>query len=91
MDVVISQDGQRVVVRSRRDSVSVKSEGQAVRAKSAVIMGGVPYGGTYEVTPSEVAQTLRTASRMLAQDVTVNPIPPNYGFITYDGTGITVS
>lgn len=91
MSVVIRQDGQVVVVRSRSDAVSVKSKQRAVHVKSAVLVDGVPYGGSYEVTPSEVQQVLGTASRTLADDVVVNPIPSNYGLITYDGTGITVS
>ncbi len=50
-----------------------------------------PYYGEYEVTPADEAQTLATAGKRLAYDVTVNPIPSNYGKITWNGSVLTVS
>lgn len=49
------------------------------------------YEGQYTVTPSEQKQTLYTSSKTLAQNVIVNPIPSNYGKITWDGHTLTVS
>jgi hypothetical protein len=56
-----------------------------------VAAGGEPYEGNYEITPSEELQTLPTANRMLARDIVVAPIPQNYGRITYNGGGITIT
>lgn len=50
-----------------------------------------PYQGAYEVTPSEEAQTLPTGSRLMLENLTINPIPSNYGLITWDGSTLTVS
>lgn len=52
--------------------------------------GGTPYHGEYEVTPSEEEQVLETAMKTLSQNVVVNPIPSNYGRISYNGSVITV-
>ena len=49
------------------------------------------YEGSYTVTPTEQTQTLQTTSKLLGQDITINPIPSNYGLITWDGTRLTVS
>jgi len=49
------------------------------------------YTGSYEVTPSAEIQTLPTSGKLLTLDVVVNPIPSNYGLITWDGSTITVS
>lgn len=49
------------------------------------------YEGPYEVTPSAVAQTLSTKHLRMTDDVVINPIPQNYGLITWDGSTITVS
>ena len=49
------------------------------------------YEGAVTVTPSAEAQTLSTANKSLMSDITINPIPDNYGLITWDGTSITVS
>lgn len=49
------------------------------------------YEGSYEFTPSEQAQTISISGEMATRDIVVNPIPNNYGLITYNGTTITVS
>lgn len=49
------------------------------------------YDGPFSVTPTEEVQVLRTESQSLSQNITVNPIPSNYGLITWDGTHLTVS
>lgn len=49
------------------------------------------YDGPTEVTPSPEVQVLSTTGKTVTEDITVNPIPSNYGLITWDGTRITVS
>lgn len=50
-----------------------------------------PYAGEYEVTPSAEAQTLDTIGKRLTANVVINPIPSNYGLITWNGAFLTVS
>lgn len=49
------------------------------------------YDGTVTVTPSSTAQVLATGGHTMATDVTVEPIPSNYGLITWNGSTLTVS
>lgn len=49
------------------------------------------YEGDYEFTPSQQQQTISIADLMARQDIVIDPIPNNYGLITYDGSTITVS
>lgn len=49
------------------------------------------YEGATEITPSETEQILQTKNFRMTENITVNPIPPNYGLITWDGSTITVS
>lgn len=49
------------------------------------------YEGSYEVTPNAETQTLNTSGLMMSQGVTINPIPSNYGLITWNGSTLTVS
>ena len=56
-----------------------------------VVVEGDPYTGSYTVTPSSVTQTLDTANKTMVTNVTINPIPSNYGLITWDGSTLTVS
>ena len=49
------------------------------------------YTGDYEVTPSGETQTLATDSFYMTGNITINPIPSNYGLITWNGSTLTVS
>ena len=49
------------------------------------------YTGATEVTPSEDVQTLQMANMAVLQNIVVNPIPSNYGLITWNGSTLTVS
>lgn len=49
------------------------------------------YEGDYIFTPSDEEQVVPTANLRLANDITINPIPNNYGRISYNGSVLTVS
>lgn len=49
------------------------------------------YQGSYNITPTRNRQVLDTASKIMLQDLIVEPIPQNYGLITYNGFEIMVS
>ena len=49
------------------------------------------YTGDYTVTPTEETQVLDTANFLMTDNVTINPIPSNYGLITWNGVTLTVS
>jgi hypothetical protein len=49
------------------------------------------YDGPYEVTPNQTTQTLPTENKTLLHDITIKPIPSNYGLITWNGSTLTVS
>lgn len=55
------------------------------------VVGGRPYEGAYEFTPTTAAQTIPTEQRFLSENIIINPIPSNYGLITWDGHTMTVS
>ena len=52
---------------------------------------GDEYEGPYEFTPSGETQTVEISLKTATQDITINPIPSNYGLITWDGSVLTVS
>ena len=58
---------------------------------SFIEIEGEHYNGDYTVTPTDQTQTLQTANKVMDYNVTVNPIPNNYGRITWTGSVITVS
>ena len=48
------------------------------------------YAGAYEFTPSEDTQTISIADQMASQNITINPIPSNYGRIEWNGSTLMV-
>lgn len=50
----------------------------------------VYYDGDYAITPSAEAQVLQVQGLAMRQDLTINPIPSNYGLITWNGSVLTV-
>ena len=49
------------------------------------------YRGPAEFTPSSEVQTIEIANMTSLTDITINPIPENYGLITWNGSTLTVS
>lgn len=49
-----------------------------------------PYMGNYTVTPTEETQVLPTCTKQMIKDLIVEPIPLNYGKITWNGRIITI-
>ena len=49
------------------------------------------YSGETVVTPSAEVQVLQTGNRVVLENITINPIPSNYGLITWNGAVLTVS
>lgn len=54
--------------------------------------GTIPgYEGPYEFTPTQETQTAQIGGKRATQDITIHPIPQNYGLVTYSGNIITIS
>ena len=49
------------------------------------------YTGPYAFTPSATTQIVPTSRLLMIDNVTINPIPNNYGLITWNGSTLTVS
>ena len=50
-----------------------------------------PYTGEYEFTPTNEEQTIPIYGKTATRDIVINPIPSNYGKITWNGSTLTVS
>lgn len=55
------------------------------------VTGYPEYDGPTEFVPTGEYQVIHVAGRAVVQDIVVDPIPSNYGLITYDGSKLTVS
>lgn len=64
---------------------------QILEASIAANRAWDTYSGPTTVTPSDQTQILSTAYKNVASDIVINPIPSNYGRISYNGAVLTVS
>lgn len=51
----------------------------------------VLYTGEYEFIPSGEQQTIQINGRMAERDITIKPIPHNYGLVAWNGAFLTIS
>lgn len=49
-----------------------------------------PFAGEYEYTPTEEAQTIAINGMKATANIVINPIPRNYGKVTWTGTVLTI-
>lgn len=49
------------------------------------------FDGEYEYTPTDTEQTIPIIGLTARRNITIDPIPSNYGLITWNGAVLTVS
>ena len=49
------------------------------------------YDGPVTFTPDRTGKTFQTANKLIRDNITIKPIPENYGLITWNGSVLTVS
>ena len=92
MPVTVIEDGGTVEVVQADESIEVSSSDFGIEVDTTpVIVDGIPYAGPYVVTPTRSQQVLPTSGYAMSDNVTVEPIPSNYGLITWNGAVLTVS
>ena len=71
----------------------VSVTGDEIRPMKTISSGGgsVPvYPGPTEFTPSTQMQTIAVSGYRLKEDITIDPIPTNYGRLVWNGHTLTV-
>lgn len=82
------------VFHPQKLSVAIKSPSLSVDFGEQIAREYVerePYTGAYTIIPSSEAQVLTTKNLRMTDNITVGPIPSNYGLITWNGSTLTVS
>ena len=75
-------------------SVDIHSDTLSTVTNSPIVRELVerpPYEGRYTVTPTAETQILETKHYRMTENIVINPIPSDYGRITWSGAGIRVS
>lgn len=86
IDLDVSTDNAAVDLSVESDNTEID-----FALSAPIVVDARHYEGSYVVTPSREEQTLATRNFYLTDNITVAPIPKNYGLITWNGSYITVS
>ena len=87
MKLKVSFSPQELKVSFKESKLKCKIDPQVVRE----YVERPAYEGETVVTPTSETQILSTKNLRMTDNITINPIPSNYGLITWDGSIITVS
>lgn len=71
--------------------MNVSDDNVALHVEAGIAVARPAFPGPYVVTPSSEAQTLETANMTTTENIIINPVPSNYGLITWNGSFLTVS
>lgn len=91
MDIVIEVDGEQYLTTEVEAKCELDNQIDGEPKVLETIHDGAYYTGPVSVTPSSEQQVLETSHLTLAENITIEPIPSNYGLITWDGHKLTVS
>ena len=85
--IISEEDGpEEFIIEDDDDQLPLEVDG------SVIVSEGFPvYGGAVQIVPGPEEQVLDTQYMTVMDNITVAPIPKNYGLITYNGRTITVS
>ena len=74
-------------------TISFTSDGDFAADFGSVIEVPVTdyYDGDYNITPSAQEQVIPIIGKTARRNITVAPIPSNYGLVTWNGAVLTVS
>lgn len=82
--------GGNVTIKKANVSGNAQTKGPAVGGN--VSRSSYPYyDGEYEFAPSQEIQVVSTEGKILKHDIVIDPVPENYGLITWNGSVLTVS
>lgn len=83
-----------VIIQPQAVQVSIDAASMGISVGNPITRDFVerdPYIGDYTITPSADTQIIETRNLRMTDNFTIEPIPNNYGLITWNGSVITVS
>lgn len=87
IDITVAESEQQFDLTVAETNIPIQ-----IDVETPVVAGiAKEYKGEYDITPTNTAQVFSTEGKRCPHNFIVEPIPQNYGLITYNGSTITVS
>lgn len=67
--------------------ISVKTRTEIIE----IIPSGEAYEGPYSITPGKEAQVLNIKGLTAKENIIIEPVPDNYGLISWNGSTLTIT
>ena len=83
-----------VTIQPQKVKVSINSSNMGINVGSSIareILDTYPYEGEYIVDPTTETQILLTKNLRMIDNLVINPIPNNYGLVTWNGSFLVIS
>lgn len=87
IEAEISDDAVEFFAEICDDEVQYEAEIETAIAEVSLPL----YEGETEFTPSSEMQVIPTKGTSMMNNIVINPVPDNYGLITWNGSVLTVS
>ncbi len=84
----------KVTIQPQKVKVSINSSNMGIKVGSSIareILDTYPYEGEYIVDPTTETQILLTKNLRMIDNLVINPIPNNYGLVTWNGSFLVIS
>lgn len=84
----------KVTIQPQKVKVSINSGNMGINVGSSIareILDTYPYEGEYIVDPTTETQILLTKNLRMIDNLVINPIPNNYGLVTWNGSFLVIS
>ncbi len=84
----------KVTIQPQKVKVSINSSNMGINVGSSIareILDTYPYEGEYIVDPTTETQILLTKNLRMIDNLVINPIPNNYGLVTWNGSFLVIS
>lgn len=72
-------------------NIGFSNGGGEIPASFDSVISAPSYTGDYDFTPSEQTQVISGKGLVLTDNIAIQPIPTNYGKLTWNGSVLTVS
>ena len=83
-----------VTIQPQKVSISINPNNMGINVSSPVareILDTLPYEGEYIINPNTETQILLTKNLRMINNLVINPIPSNYGLVTWNGSFLVIS
>ena len=80
----------KVTLKENPAKIKLSDDTFHVQSSSVTFDANIPFTGDYKYTPSQSQQIIPISGKKATSNIIIDPIPNNYGLISWNGSILTV-